>query len=313
MPLSRRHFLSRVPAGVAATAVLIPTLGEAAASAAANAVAISGPILLNSNENPYGPFPSVQAAMEAALRKANRYPDHQYRELVNRIASSNNVAPEQVILGIGSTEILKMAADAFTGPERPLIMADPTFEAVAWYAEKNGAPVIKMPLTADYAHDLDAMVAKVPKAGALNYLCNPNKPTASVTPASKIEAFVSALPPNVTVLIDEAYHHFAVGAPQYRSFLDGKNPRVIVARTFSKVYALAGMRLGYAVSAAETVKQLRSYQTHDNVNIAVASCGVVALDDDAAMRAAVARNAADRDAFSRQAQSSRPEGDPKLC
>ena len=82
MPLSRRHFLSRVPVGVAATAVLIPTLSEAAAAAAANAVAVSEPILLNSNENPYGPFPSVQAAMEAALRKANRYPDHQYRELI---------------------------------------------------------------------------------------------------------------------------------------------------------------------------------------------------------------------------------------
>ncbi len=191
MPLSRRHFLSRVPAGVAATAVLIPTLSEAAASAAANAVAVSEPILLNSNENPYGPFPSVQAAMEAALRKANRYPDHQYRELINRIASYNNVAPEQVILGIGSTEILKMAADAFTGPDRPLILADPTFEAIAWYADKNRAQVIKVPLTSDYAHDLDAMVAKAPKAGALIYLCNPNNPTASLTPASKIEAFVN--------------------------------------------------------------------------------------------------------------------------
>ena len=303
MPLSRRHFLSRVPAGVAATAALLPALSEVATSAAANAVAVSEPILLNSNENAYGPFPSVQAAMEAAIRKANRYPDHQYRELVQRIAAYNSVAPEQVILGIGSTEILKMAADAFTGPDRPLILADPTFEAIAWYAEKNGAPVIKVPLTSDYAHDLEAMAARAPKAGALIYLCNPNNPTASLTAARKIEAFVSALPPNVTVLIDEAYHHFAMGAPQYRSFLDGKNPRVIVARTFSKVYALAGMRLGYAVSAAETVKQLRSYQTHDNVNIAVASCGVVALDDDAAMRAAVARNAADRDAFSRQAQS----------
>jgi histidinol-phosphate aminotransferase len=303
MPLSRRHFLRRVPAGVAAGAVLIPTLSEAAASAAANALATSEPILLNSNENPYGPFPSVQAAMEAALRRANRYPDHQYRELVNRIASYNSVAPEQVILGIGSTEILKMAADAFTGPDRPLILADPTFEAIAWYAEKNGAPVIKVPLTSDYAHDLEAMVAKAPKAGALIYLCNPNNPTASLTPASKIEAFVNGLPPNVTVLIDEAYHHFAMGAPQYRSFLDGKNPRVIVARTFSKVYALAGMRLGYAVSTADTVKQLRSYQTHDNINIAAASCGTVALDDDQAMRAAVARNAADRDAFLRQAQS----------
>jgi histidinol-phosphate aminotransferase len=137
MPLSRRHFLSRVPAGVAATAALLPALSAAATSAATNAVANSEPILLNSNENPYGPFPSVQAAMEAALRKANRYPDHQYRELVNRIASYNSVAPEQVILGIGSTEILKMAADAFTGPDRPLILADPTFEAIAWYAEKN--------------------------------------------------------------------------------------------------------------------------------------------------------------------------------
>jgi histidinol-phosphate aminotransferase len=303
MPLSRRHFLSRVPAGVVATAALLPALTEAATSAAANAVAVSEPILLNSNENPYGPFPSVQAAMESALRKANRYPDHQYRELVNRIASYNSVAPEQVILGIGSTEILKMAADAFTGPDRPLILADPTFEAIAWYAEKNGAPVIKIPLTSDYAHDLDAMVAKAPESGALIYLCNPNNPTASLTPAAKIEAFLNSLPPNVTVLIDEAYHHFAMGAPQYRSLLDGKNPRVLVARTFSKVYALAGMRLGYAVSTAETIKQLRSYQTHDNINIAVASCGTVALNDDDAMHAAVARNASDRDAFMRQAQA----------
>jgi histidinol-phosphate aminotransferase len=241
--------------------------------------------------------------MESAIRKANRYPDHQYRELVSRIASYNNVAPEQVILGIGSTEILKMAADAFTGLDRPLILADPTFEAIAWYAEKNHAQVIKVPLTSDYAHDLEAMVAKAPKAGALIYLCNPNNPTASLTPSAKIETFVSTLPPNVTVLIDEAYHHFAMGAPQYRSFLDGKNSRVIVARTFSKVYALAGMRLGYAVSTTETVKQLRSYQTHDNINIAAASCGTVALNDDQAMHAAVARNAADRDAFSQQAQS----------
>jgi len=160
-----------------------------------------------------------------------------------------------------------------------------------------------VPLTSDYAHDLDAMIAKAPKAGALIYLCNPNNPTASLTPASKIEAFVNALPPNVTALVDEAYHHFAQGAPQYNSFLDGKNSQVIVARTFSKVYALAGMRLGYAVSTAETVKKLRSYQTHDNVNIAAASCGVVALDDDSAMRAAVARNAADREEFTRQAKS----------
>ena len=303
MSLSRRHFLSRVPVGVAATAALLPALSEAVTSAAANAVAVTEPILLNSNENPYGPFPSVQAAMEVAIRKANRYPDHQYRELVQRVASYNSVAPEQVILGIGSTEILKMAADAFTGPDRPLILADPTFEAIAWYAEKNGAQVIKVPLTSDYAHDLDAMIAKAPKAGALIYLCNPNNPTASLTPASKIEAFVNALPPNVTALVDEAYHHFAQGAPQYNSFLDGKNSQVIVARTFSKVYALAGMRLGYAVSTAETVKKLRSYQTHDNVNIAAASCGIVALDDDSAMRAAVARNAADREEFTRQAKS----------
>jgi histidinol-phosphate aminotransferase len=196
-----------------------------------------------------------------------------------------------------------MAADAFTGPDRPLILADPTFEAIAWYAEKNGAQAIKVPLTSDYSHDLEAMIAKAPKAGALIYLCNPNNPTASLTPAARIESFVNGLLPNVTVLVDEAYHHFAEGAPQYRSFLDGKNPRVIVARTFSKVYALAGIRLGYGVSTAETVKKLGAYQTHDNVNIAAASCGIVALNDDAATRAAVARNAADRDEFIRQAKS----------
>jgi histidinol-phosphate aminotransferase len=114
MPLSRRHFLGRVPAGVAATAALVPSLFETATAAAASSVLVTGPILLNSNENPYGPFPSVQAAMEKALHKANRYPDHQYRELVNRIGSYNSVDPAQVVLGTGSTEILKMAADAFT-------------------------------------------------------------------------------------------------------------------------------------------------------------------------------------------------------
>lgn len=303
MPFSRRHFLTRVPAGVAATAVLIPSLTEAANSAATNAIAVAEPILLDSNENAYGPFPSVQDAMQTALRSANRYPDFHYDALIERIAAYHSVGKDQIALGNGSSEILKMAVEAFTGPDRPAITGNPTFEAVAWYAENSGVPVVKVPLTSDYAHDLAAMAAKVPKSGGLIYLCNPNNPTASLTPSAKIEAFLNDLPPNTTVLLDEAYYHFAEGKPEYRSFIGNSHPRVIVARTFSKVYGLAGIRLGYAVASPENTKLLSKRESQANCNVVAARCGLVALNDDPSMKAAVDRNAADREAFMKQAQA----------
>lgn len=306
MTLSRRSFLGTVGTAAAAATVLpfpLERLGFAGEPPRARAA--GGPILLNSNENAYGPSAKVMAEAQRALARAMRYPDREYDRLRERIAALHQVKPEQVFLGNGSTEILKMAADAFTDPSRKLVMASPTFEAIGFYAIVQPATkVAYVRLTSDHRHDLDNMLT-VARAGntGLVYICNPNNPTATLTPRKEIEDFVRALPEETYVLIDEAYHHFAVGAPGYESFLDKPldGPRVIVARTFSKVYGMAGLRLGYGIVPERAVEAFQRQRLQDNVNMVSALCGVVALDDQAAVAVAVKRNAAEREEFQRQA------------
>ncbi len=302
MPLSRRNFLGTLGLGATA-AIALNGLERVALAEPPRAAVSGGLILLNSNENAYGLFPGVEKACLEGLRVANRYPWKIYDDVIARIASYNKVTPKQVLLGNGSTEVLAMAARAFTGPGRKLITAVPTFESAGAYARDRGAEVIEVPLTANYAHDLDAMLARAGSDTGLVYVCNPNNPTASLTPRRDIEAFLRKLPPTAYVLIDEAYHHFAGDSPDYVSFIDKPvdDPRVIVARTFSKVYGMAGLRLGYSVAVPETTKLLRPWQLEDNANMIVLHAGLAALNDDAAMHAAVARNAADRREFMRQA------------
>jgi histidinol-phosphate aminotransferase len=276
----------------------MPLVAQQAAPAA-----IAGPILLSSNENPYGPIAGAAAAMRDALLASNRYPDSQYDDFVRGIAAFHKVHGEQVLAGNGSTELLRIAADAFTGPGRKLILADPTFEAIRAYAGARSAQIAAVPLTSGFAHDLDRMLVLSHEGTGLVYICNPNNPTGSLTPRSDIEAFISRLPENVFVLIDEAYHEFAVGAPEYTSFLDRPigNPRVVVVRTFSKVYGLAGLRLGYGIAARDAVALMRPFQLLDNLNMVAARAGLAAMSDAAGVREAVRRNALDRAEFLRQA------------
>jgi len=260
-------------------------------------------ILLNSNENAYGPLPKIVAAMQEAIGWANRYADFDYDALVWTISDQHKVKPQQVVTGCGSTEILRVAVAAFLGPGSKLIVPTPTFEAISEYAGATGAEVTKLPLTSSYAHDLDAMLTQAATKPSLIYICNPNNPTASLTPRKDLDAFISRLPANSYVLIDEAYHHFATDSRDYRSFLDEPvdNPRVIVARTFSKIYGMAGMRLGYGISSTENAQWMRRFQTQDNVNIVAAQAAVAALQDTAEMQAAARRNASDRQEFFTQA------------
>jgi histidinol-phosphate aminotransferase len=294
MPLDRREFFRTGAAAGAALALASPRLFAADTPAVARLKTFT---LLNSNENAYGMPEKVRAAALDALAYGNRYPDREVDDLVDAIAALHKVKREQVVMGCGSTEILRMAADAFARPT--LIMADPTFEAIAQYAGVNGSEIVKRPLRPDYAHQLDPM----PAMPFLHYVCNPNNPTATLTPRKEIEAAVAALPANGYMLVDEAYHHFAVGAPEYESFLDKPvdHPRVIVARTFSKIYGMAGIRLGYAVGAAETMARLRRTQSQDDVNMIAALCGIVALEDAAGTQAMAARIRADRSEFLAQA------------
>jgi histidinol-phosphate aminotransferase len=297
---SRRQFLKGFGVAAAGTALPLPSI--ASAFEPSRAAQPDGLTLLNSNENPYGPSPAVLQVMQRSLSRANRYPDAADEAFIARVARLHNVPSDHVIPGCGSTEILRLAAEAFLGPGKKLILGVPTFEAITDYAKSVSAEIVGVPLTSDYEHDLDAMLARIDATATLVHICNPNNPTGSATPRKKIDGFLNQLPAHVYVVIDEAYHHFA-DSNDYRSFLDqpARNPRVIVARTFSKVYGIAGIRLGYGIAAPELITRLARYRLQDNLNVVAATAGLAALDDSAGTTTAIRRNAEARNEFERQA------------
>ena len=306
MTTSRRGFLRSLGTGVAAGAAIrwpLPALAGSVPFEPPRAAESGGPIRLDSNENAYGPLPKVAEAIKAAVSSSNRYPRMETRTLRERIAAFHHVKPEQVVLGCGSTEILRMAAIAFLGSGKLLIQAAPTFEAAEHYAQAAGSGVISIHLAPAYDHDLERMLARMSPATTLVYICNPNNPTASLTPRKDLEHFISKLPASTMVLIDEAYHHFAGHPGMYTSFIDHPmdDDRVIVTRTFSKVYGLAGLRLGYAVAAPKLIEQMRRFATETNVNAIVAQAAMAGLDDTDEVNEAIQRNDDDRQEFFNQA------------
>jgi histidinol-phosphate aminotransferase len=298
--LSRRTFFKTAGLAAAASATLPADLLSWAEPR--RVTQPGGPVLLNSNENAYGPFPSV-LALSDPLEGFNRYPDHHSDLISERLADRHKVKQENVVTGCGSTDILRVAANAYLGPGKKLVMAAPTFEAIGRYGEAAKAEVIKVPLAPDFTHDLAAMLGAAGSDTGLVYICNPNNPTGNITPRADLEDFIRKLAGRTRVLIDEAYHDFVPAGPQYASFIDRPvgNERVIVARTFSKIYGLAGMRLGYGVGAKSTIEEIRRYRTEDCLNVCVMRCALTSLDDAASYQKAVQRNAADRGEFMRQA------------
>ena len=262
-------------------------------------------IRLNNNENAYGPSPKVEEVIRSSGGSANRYPFREYRWLLEKIAGANHVKPEQVLLGCGSTEILRMAVFAFLGGGKRLIQASPTFEAIEHYARSAGSEVISVRLTPAFSHDLDGMLAHASASTTLVYICNPNNPTASLTSRKDIESFIRKLPASTFVIIDEAYHHYAGQSGMYASFIDRPldDERVIVARTFSKVYGLAGLRLGYAVASPNVISQMQKFATEANINAIVTQAAAAALDDVNAIDDFIQRNTNDRQEFFNQAMA----------
>jgi histidinol-phosphate aminotransferase len=209
------------------------------------------------------------------------------------------------VLGCGSGEILSICASSFLAPGKTLITAVPTFESIGRCAKAMGAQAVEIPLDKNYAHDLPAMLARADASTGLVYICNPNNPTASLTPRNDLEAFIRKLPPTTMVLLDEAYHHFVPATPDYTSFIDKpmNDDRVIVARTFSKVFGLAGIRVGYAVGAPDKIKALAARRLPEGLNAVGARAALVAYDDVEYVEMSEKRNAADRQEFFDQAQA----------
>lgn len=314
MSTTRRSFFRNIAAGAVAAAALPPlaelTLDELVPASRASEP--GGPIILSRNENAYGPSQEVIASMRDSLQFVNRYPDSADKSLHERIAQSHSIKPEQLVLGCGSGEILSTSATAFLGPGKTLITAVPTFEAIGRCAKTAGAEVIEIPLTRDYSHDLAAMLGRTGASTGLIYICNPNNPTGSLTPRKDLEEFVRKLPATTTVLIDEAYHHFVERGADYSSFIENPmhDDRVIVARTFSKVYGLAGIRVGYAVGAPEKIRALSAWRLPEGLNAVGAHSALVAYDDSDYVQMSEKRNAVDRQEFFKQVAARKIEAIP---
>jgi histidinol-phosphate aminotransferase len=301
MPISRRNLLRCAAAG-ALSARTTPLLGEFSripTTLQSSLTPSRGPTRLDHNENAYGPSDKTIEAIRVGAGAVNRYPDGDYEVLTEKLASLHKVKPEYILLGAGSREILRMAATTYLSRGKRLVLAAPTYGAIADYAKSVDAEVSAVPLNKRYQHDLDGMLARVQNTATLIYVCNPNNPTGTLTPRKDLEVFLTKLPPTTVVLIDEAYHHYVEPTSDYASFLDSpvEDPRVVVLRTFSKIYGLAGLRVGYAIGSPQALAKISAARLKWGVNVLAARAAAAALDDSDYVTLSFKRNTDDRQEF----------------
>lgn len=248
------------------------------------------PIKLSGNENPYGFSPKAKQAVIDSLADGSRYADPAaVRTLEETIAAREGLKPENVVLATGSGEILCMAALAFGKNE--IVAPTPTFPTLMQYAEKLGATIRSVPLNAKFEHDLEGLARALSDKTSLTYTCNPNNPTASMTPNDALRAFCTETAKKVPVFIDEAYLEYTnEGARNSMVDLVRKGENVIVSRTFSKIYGMAGMRVGYALARADLVQKLRNFRMTWLNHISIRA-GLAAYDDQAFVEESRKKNA----------------------
>ncbi|HEX8751856.1 MAG TPA: histidinol-phosphate transaminase [Solirubrobacterales bacterium] len=258
-------------------------------------VAAGGIAQLASNESPFPPHPKVVEAIQQAAAAMHRYPDPDATLLRRRIAERYETQPGKVAVGNGSCEILLAAAEALCEPGDEILYAWPAFSMYPYLPALTGAREIRVPLADGDVHDLDAMAAEVTAATQLLIVCNPNNPTATHIPAAEIAAFCERVPPHVTVVLDEAYVEFQTDDdPDATVDLVGQFPNLVVLRTFSKCYGLAGLRVGYAIGSAGFRAAVDAVRQPFSVNALAQAAGAEAVlhQDDALRR--VERTIAER-------------------
>ena len=252
---TRRNFFKM--AAMAAGAATMPFYDEPAMAQLSKITNVPpGAVMINANENPLGPCPEAMEAVRDIVVKGGRYLYGETDKLQSLLATQEGLDTESVRIFVGSSPALHQAVLAFTSPTRPFITADPGYEAGGRAADFIGAPVIKVPLTATYAHDVKAMAAASPTAGLI-YICNPNNPTGTLTPKADIEWLVANKPAGAIVMIDEAYTH--ISEAPFNSDLVAQGKDVIVLRTFSKIYGMAGLRAGAAFARPDLMKKISGW------------------------------------------------------
>jgi histidinol-phosphate aminotransferase len=311
MKLSRRDWLRAGALGTGALLLDLPararalphTLLEDWGTPPSKLPDDKAPLRLMSNENPYGPSDKARQAVLDNLHRGNRYPYDYAETLKKQLADIEGVQPDNILLGAGSTELLCLAAAAYGLPGKKVVSSDLTFLALINYATKMGAASITVPVDAQYRHDLPALEKAVDADTRIVYLDNPGNPTGTLLPTDALKAFCERVSTKCLVFVDEAYRELvmdptlALAKQRTLKDLAVANKNVVVARTFSKVYGLAGLRVGYAVAHADTIKQLAKHQMIPGLTVSAAgvAAALACLQDDAFVDYTRRNNAAVKD------------------
>ncbi|MGH8787075.1 MAG: histidinol-phosphate transaminase [Cupriavidus necator] len=263
----------------------------------------AGIVKLASNENPLGMPESARRAVADAVAELGRYPDSNGFALKGALSARFGVPADWLTLGNGSNDILELAAHALVEPGQSIVYAEYSFAVYALATQEIGARAIEVPAR-DYGHDLEAMAAAIAPDTRLVFIANPNNPTGTFVPAAQIEAFLQRVPANVVVVLDEAYNEYLDADQQYDSLAWVRRyPNLMVSRTFSKAYGLAGLRIGYAVAQPELSDLLNRIRQPFNVNSVAQAAAIAALGDADFLRRSAELNRAGKhqltDAFSR--------------
>jgi histidinol-phosphate aminotransferase len=282
--VTRRGFISGTALGIASMGLgLTSVLDAEVLRPSPQPTPAEMPILrLDRNESAYGMSPSsTRAMLDVAADASPRYPRDEPAALVDAISKRLGVEKEQVLLGCGSTEILKMATETFCSPSGAAIVAEPTFEAVVNYCPLARARAVKITLTKDYKHDLARMLDAAGLVGGFIFFCNPANPAGTFIDKQAVERFVHAVPSGVVLLIDEAYSDY-VDTPEYESCLRyvKEGLPVLVSHTFSKVYGMAGLRIGYAVGHKDLIRQMSEHRLATSTNQLATAAARAGLNDD---------------------------------
>jgi histidinol-phosphate aminotransferase len=264
---------------------------------AADGYASEGPVAkMASNESPYPPIPAVVEAVTKVLGGLNRYPDPTNAALRRRLSERHGVPANRIAIGNGSCDVLLAAGDALLEPDAELVYAWPSFSVYPHLAAASGARAIEVPLDASQRHDLKAMRREITVATRLVIVCNPNNPTSTALPLDEIAAFVADVPRHVAVILDEAYIEFSLMQDPEESIpLLERHPNLVLLRTFSKVYGLCGLRVGYALCGSESFRTaVDQVRQPFFCNAAAQAAALEALNHDEEVTRRVERNLAER-------------------
>jgi histidinol-phosphate aminotransferase len=279
---SRRQ-MAKAAALLGAAAATIRVTGAAAQQAAK---AVAGAVRIGANECWTGPFPVAAEAAFKLVREGNRYePDNEHQKLFDAVASVEGIPADRVLAWPGSSDPLSRVAVAYASPTRGIVTADPTYEAIWRTADWLGAKVTKVPLTSDYAHDVKAMLAADPNAGVY-YICSPNNPTGTVTPIADIEWLANNKPKDAILVVDEAYIHWVDGPNAAK--LAATRDDVLILRTFSKLFGMAGMRLGLTFASPVLMEKMMRYdggQVTGMLPMTAVACGTASVTQAALIKA----------------------------